>query len=405
MKNVNWIIVGGGAAGLSAAITLARSGAQVLLLEQNSRIAKKLLATGNGRCNLTNQVITPAHFHSRNRGFVEQVLSGYGVSVVEKFFGEMGVPLLEGKDGQMFPMSLQASTVVDILEYSARHLGVSIQTEVTIAHIIRDKRGFVLRSGDQIWHADQLMLATGSPAAPQLGGDTSGLELARSLGHTIHPPYPTLVQLESDAPWLKRVAGVKLNGIVHLYANGELIDQQRGDLLFTPYGISGLAILDISHAASLALKEGAWCELRLNLMPSFTKEQLIQLLLSHISPASNKPITLWLSAILNKKLVPILLKQAKCTATKERELRRKQINRLVHNIQNFAMPITGTHGFRHAEAAAGGVDVDEVDPVTMASRIVSGLYFGGEILDVVGDRGGYNLQWAWTTGIRAGRNR
>jgi len=244
------------------------------------------------------------------------------------------------------------------------------------------------------------MLSTGSLAAPQLGGSTSGLELARSLGQTIVPRRPALVQLESDAPWLKRAAGVRLDGIARLYANGEPVDERRGDLLFASYGISGLAVLDLSRTAGLYLAEGAWCELQLNLLPRFTKEQLAQLLLRRIDPASDKPITLWLHGILNNKLIPILLEQAKCTATSESQLNRKHIGKLVYTLQNFTLPITGTHGWRHAEVATGGVDVSEIDPMTMASRIVPGLYFGGEILDVVGDRGGYNLHWAWVTGMK-----
>jgi predicted Rossmann fold flavoprotein len=403
MKKGKWIIIGGGAAGLSAAIGLARSGKKVLLLEQNNRVGKKILATGNGRCNLTNRTVTPEHFHSGDPTFVTQVLAGYGTKTIEKFFSEMGLPLVEGKEGQMFPMSLQASAVVETLEHAARHAGVSIQTEVSVTHIVREDEDFVVRSDDQTWKAKQIVLTAGSPAAPQLGGSMGGLGLAQGLGHTIYPPRPALVQLESNAPWLKRTAGVKLSGIARLYANSELVDERHGDLLFTPYGISGLAILDLSRTASLHLAEEAWCELKLNLLPRFTKEQLTQLLLRRIDAVSDKPIALWLHGILNKKLIPALLEQAKCSAKSESKLSRKSINKLVHAIRNFMLHITDTHGFKHAEVATGGVDVNEIDPATMASRIVPGLYFGGEILDVVGDRGGYNLHWAWVTGIRISR--
>ena len=402
MQKQKWIIIGGGAAGLTAAITLSRAGEKVLLLEQNNRAGKKLLATGNGRCNLTNRTVSAAHFHSHDPAFVAAALAGHGTERVERFFEELGLPLVEGKAGQLFPLSLQASTVVEMLLHAAQRAGVTIQTETTITGIVRNEEGFTVRSADHSWHAEQIVLAAGSPAAPQLGGGMGGLELAQRLGHTVHPPHPALVQLESDAPWLKHIAGVKTEGIARLHANGEPVAEQRGDLLFTPYGISGLAILDLSRAASLALSEGAWCQLKLDLLPRFTKEQLTQLLLRRIDPVSDKPIALWLSAFLPKKLIPILLEQAKCTAKSERELGRKQINRLAHGIRNFTLPITDTHGFKHAEVATGGVDVSEVDPVTMGSRIVPGLYFGGEILDVVGDRGGYNLHWAWVTGLKAG---
>ena len=402
MKKHNWIIIGGGAAGLSAAITLAQKGQSVTLLEQNDRIGKKILASGNGRCNITNRTISPTHFHADNSDFVARVLSGYGFEAVSRFFSRLGLPLVEGREGQMFPLSLQAGVVVEVLEYAALDAGVVIETGVRVTGLRKDSRGFILQSEGARWEADRVMLATGSPAAPQLGGSMGGLELAQALGHTVHPAHPALVQLESDAPWLKRTAGVKLEGIVRLYVNGEEMGRRRGDLLFTPYGISGLAILDISHRVGLALNEGGWCELKLDLLPRFTKEQLTRLMLDHIDPSSHKPLPLWLHGFLNKKLVPIVMEQAKCTARNERELNRKRIGKLVYALRNFTLPITDTHGFKHAEVSLGGVDLGEVDPVTMESRIVPGLYFGGEILDVVGDRGGYNLHWAWVTGMRVG---
>ncbi len=402
MKKEKWIIIGGGAAGLTAAISLRRKGHPVLLLERNDRVGKKLLASGNGRCNLTNRTVTPEHFHSTDPSFVSAVLKGYDTGTIETFFGRMGLPLVEGKAGQMFPMSLQAGSVVETLIYTAQEAGVTIRTSTEVHAVTVTREGFSVRSGTQSWQSRYLMLAAGSPAAPQLGGSSSGLELARTLGHTIHPPLPALVQLESDAPWLKRAAGVKREGIVRLYVNGEEVERKHGDLLFTPYGISGLAILDISHRASLALSEGGWCELKLDLFPHFTKEQLTRLMLDHTDPSSHKPLPLWLHGFLNKKLVPIVLEQAKCTARNERELNRKRIGKLVYALRNFTLPITDTHGFKHAEVALGGIDLGEVDPATMRSRIVPGLFFGGEILDVVGDRGGYNLHWAWVTGMRVG---
>ena len=400
MEKEKWIIIGGGASGLTAAITLRRRGHPVLLLERNDRIGKKLLASGNGRCNLTNRTVTPECFHSTDPSFVSSALKGYGPERIEAFFEALGLPLVEGRDGQMFPMSLQAATVVAYLHHAATQAGVEIRTGTDVTRIVPETGSFEVHAGDDRYVAANVMLSAGSPAAPQLGGSPDGLELARRLGHTVHPPYPALVQLESDAPWLKRTAGVKLEGIARLHVNGEKVEEKRGDLLFTPYGISGLAILDLSRTASLALQEGAWCELRLDLLPRLNKEQLTRLLQHRIDPASDKPLDLWLNGLLPKKLVPVVLEQARCAAHTESALGRKQINRLVHAIQNLTLPVTATHGFKHAEAAGGGVDVREIDPITMASRIVPGLFFGGEILDVVGDRGGYNLHWAWVTGMR-----
>jgi len=210
------------------------------------------------------------------------------------------------------------------------------------------------------------------------------------------------VQLHSDTPWVKQCAGVKIAGTAALYANGEYVAQKRGDLLFTDYGISGLAILDLSRDASTQLADYAYCELRLNLLPDYTKEKLTALLLKRINPQSRKPLLLWLEGILHKKLAQTLLTHTRCRAKTEGDLTRKSINTLVHAIQNLPLTIHDTRGFESAEVATGGIDTREIDPKTMMSQKVPGLFFAGEILDVDGDRGGFNLHFAWVSGMRAG---
>jgi predicted Rossmann fold flavoprotein len=209
------------------------------------------------------------------------------------------------------------------------------------------------------------------------------------------------VQLCSEEQWVKAASGVKMEGIAKLYANGEYIIEKRGDLLFTNYGISGLAILDISREVSLRLADYAYCELQLDLMPGWTKERLTHLLLSCLHKDSRKPLLLWLQGILNKKLIPIVLEQSGVKAKREGELNRKEIGRLVYALKNLKLSITDTRGFKGAEVATGGIDTTEVDAKTMASRKVPGLYFAGEILDVDGDRGGFNFHFAWSSGMRA----
>ncbi|MGC9351535.1 MAG: aminoacetone oxidase family FAD-binding enzyme [Sulfurovum sp.] len=322
------IIVGAGAAGLSAAITAARNGTKVTLLEQNSKPGKKILVSGNGKCNITNATISPARFHSQNPAFIEKVLEGYGVERVKNFFDSAGLPIIEGKEGKMFPMSMQAGSVTEILEYEAESLEVEIITACEVLKIDKKKNHFLLETNQGTMQCEKLLLASGSPAAPQLGGNESGLRFAESMGHTLIPSYPALTQLVSDEKWVKHASGVKVSGVTKLYANGEYITEKKGDLLFTNYGISGLAILDISREVSLRLAEYAYCELSLDLMPELSKEKLTKFLLERITPESQKPLTLWLQGVMNKKLIHIILEQSKCKAKSEKELNRKEIGKL-----------------------------------------------------------------------------
>jgi predicted Rossmann fold flavoprotein len=396
------IIIGAGAAGLVAAISRARAGQRVLLLEQNNKIGKKILVSGNGKCNIDNKYINLNRFHSQNPNFIEEVLEGYDFSVVEKFFTSIGLALVEGKEGKMFPMSLQASSVVELLEYEANRVGVEIVCNCAVTGIDKKGNTFTLETTQGTKTCEQLVLASGSPAAPQLGGSNSGYAFATKMGHSLVPRHPSLVQLCSEESWVKACAGVKVAGVAKLSANGQYITEKKGDLLFTNYGISGLAILDLSREVSTRLANFDYCELSLDLMPELSKEKLTNLLQAGAVQESEKPIDLWLQGILNKKLIPIILEQSKSKVRKEKELNRKEINKLVHSIKNLKLSINDTKGFKSAEVATGGIDTREVNPQTMESKLVDNLFFAGEILDVDGDRGGFNFHFAWVTGMKIG---
>ncbi len=404
MENKEWIIIGAGAAGLAAAITLGRAGQQVTLLEQNSKVGKKILVSGNGKCNISNRHIDQHHFHSSDPEFIEEILDGYDLKKIEQFFASIGLVLVEGKAGQMFPMSLQASSVVELLAYEAQRVGVEIICDCTVSSIEREDELFNLETTQGTKHCNKLLITSGSPAAPQLGGNTSGYAFATKLGHTLIRRHPSLVQLCSEEDWVKGCTGVKVAGRATLYANGEQITSREGDILFTNYGISGLAILDLSREVSTRLANFDYCELSLDLMPKFSKEKLTNLLLNRIDKESQKPLTLWLQGVIHKKLIPILLTQSKCKSRVEGELNRKEINKLVHSIKNLKLSISDTRGWEGAEVATGGIDTQEVDPQTLASKLVPNLHFGGEILDVDGDRGGFNFHFAWVCGLRVGGN-
>ncbi|WP_292659084.1 NAD(P)/FAD-dependent oxidoreductase [Nitratifractor sp.] len=396
------IVVGAGAAGLAAAITAARRGIEVLLLEQNDRPGKKILVSGNGRCNIANRRPDPARFHSTRPELVKKTLQSYDAKRILDFLRSVGIETEEEEEEKLFPMGRQAASVVKLLTRECQRLGVRIVTECQVTGIRQDQKEFVLESSKGSHRCRQLLLTTGSPAAPQLGGSNAGMFFAQSLGHRLIPPRPALVALESGASWTKQAAGVKLPARVGLLASGSLVTEREGDLLFTDYGVSGLAVLDLSREASLRLAEWEPCELSIDLMPNWSKERLNKLLTARIDPERNLPLELWLEGVLHRKLVPIILKIAGIKTASERDLNRKMIGRLVYTIKHLKLPIQQTRDFRYAEVAAGGIDLAEIDPERMESRKVPGLYFAGEILDVDGDRGGFNFHWAWTTGMRAG---
>jgi len=402
MNNETMIIIGAGAAGLCAAIVSARAGKAVTLLEQNNKIGKKILVSGNGKCNIDNKYISTNRFHSQNPKFIEEVLESYNFKMVEKFFTSIGLELVEGKEGKMFPMSLQSSTVVELLEYEAKRVGVQIICDCAVTGITKEVNAFTVETTQGTKTCTQLVLASGSPAAPHLGGSNSGYAFATKMGHTLIPRHPSLVQLCSEETWVKGCAGVKVAGIAKLYANGEYITEKKGDLLFTNYGISGLAILDLSREVSTRLASFDYCKLSLDLMPKLSKEKFTNLLLARVKQNSEKPLNLWLQGVINKKLIDIILEQSKCKVRVEDGLNRKEINKLVHAIKNLKLSVNDTKGFSGAEVATGGINTTEVNAQTMESKLVPNLFFVGEILDVDGDRGGFNFHFAWVTGMRVG---
>ena len=401
---VDMIVVGAGAAGLVAAITTARAGHTVTLLEQNTKIGKKILVSGNGKCNIDNKYISKNRFHGQHPDFIQEVLEDHDFEIVEQFFTSIGLELIEGKEGKMFPMSLQASSVVELLEYEAKRVGVQIKCDSAVTSISKEAELFTVETSQGTKRCKRLLLASGSPAAPQLGGSNSGYAFATKMGHTLIPRHPSLVQLCSEEKWVRESAGVKIAGIAQLYANGEYVTEKKGDLLFTNYGISGLAILDLSREVSTRLANFDYSELNLDLMPELSKEKLTNLLLNRIEEGSLKPLTLWMQGVLNKKLIHSILEQSKCKAKLESELNRKEVGKLVYAIKNLKLSINDTKGFKGAEVATGGINTTEVNPQTMESKLVPDLFFAGEILDVDGDRGGFNFHFAWVSGLRVGNN-
>jgi predicted Rossmann fold flavoprotein len=393
------IIIGAGASGLVSAIVSAKRGKKVLLLEKNSKVGKKLLATGNGRCNITNQKPISSRFHSNNRYFIEQVLSGYSYQDIKKFFKSIGLELIESKEGKVFPMSLQAQSVVDILELECRELGVKIICNCHVERVIKNSSGY---SVDE-FKSHKVVLSTGHISAPSLGGVVDGLVFARKFGHKTIDSFPSLVQLTSSIKDIRQLSGVKIESRITLKTPKGLVERS-GDVLFTNYGISGLATLDISRWVMIALIEKKEVELFIDLMPKMSGEQLKSLMKKSIRKKSSRSIEHWVQGFIHKKLIGIILERAKIDKLLESQIELSHIEKIVEAIKVFRLRVDGSRGYKGAEVATGGVDTREINPKTMESKKQKGLYFTGEVLDVDGDRGGFNLHFAWVCGLRVGEH-
>ncbi len=403
MKHI--VIIGGGASGMVAAIMAARNGARVTVLERMQRVGKKLLATGNGRCNLSNRRLDTAHYHGARPGYVEEVFARFGLDETLAFFDALGVCVQEEDGGELFPFSQQASSVLDVLRYEMARLGVTEVCETAAHSITPQHGGFLCACGNgKTFEADRVVICTGGKSSPNLGSNGGGYKLARALGHTIIEPFPALVQVCLEAPYLKQIAGVGVQGNAEVWVNGKCLGAKTGELLFAPYGISGTAILFLSRIISEHTLKGRDTQVRLDLFPSFTQEAITALLHQRIAKDAEKPIDFCFVGFLHKRLIPVLLKEAGIHDLRRPcgEFPQEAIVRLAQTLKQWTLPCTGTQSWMFSQVTAGGVDVREINPATLESKLVPGVYFAGEVLDIDGDSGGYNLQWAWSSGAIAG---
>lgn len=397
-------VVGGGAAGITAAIAARRKGAIVTILESNQRIGKKILATGNGRCNLTNITTSIANYHGNNPRFAFSALSQFNVDQTLNFFAKLGVAHRVEEEGKVFPFSLQASSVLDVLRYELDSIGVNVHCGAEVAGIAHSSRGFTLavKDGGE-FQADRVIIATGGKAAPHFGSTGSGYNLALSLGHSVVEPFPALVQLKLVSDYLKRIKGIKFEGTAEVILENKSLQAASGEILFTEYGISGPPILTLSRKAGECLISNKSPWLKLTLLNSFTAGELEVLLAERFSNNPGKTLAFSFVGFLNKQLSPVILNEAGVDLNKAAgQVTAAELKRITHILLDWRFPVTGTTSWPNAQVTAGGVDVHDVNGKTMESRIVPKLYFAGEVLDIDGDCGGYNLQWAWSSGYIAG---
>jgi len=404
------IVVGSGASGLVAAIAAKDLGKDVALIEGTDRIGKKILTTGNGRCNISNTNICPPYtpYNSSDNNFFKETLDNFTISDTKDFFLTLGLPIVELDNGKLFPASLQASSVIDIFRFALEEKEIPLYLNCKVNSIRKDELFKLSTSSEEFpsFSCGKLILANGGASAIKTGSDGSGYKLAKSLGHSIIKPIPGIVQLKLAFPNLKALSGVKFNGKVGITVNGELIREDIGEVLFTDYGISGPPILQLSSIASKALDKQNQVNLLVDMMSEKSQEDVDNFIENHLSVFSHRSISSALIGIINKKLIPTLLKDIgiynihlKCS---ELELSAKDL--LCTRLKRWEFKCIGTNGFNNAQLTVGGVNTKEVNSSTLESKIVDNLYFCGEILDVNGDCGGFNLQWAWSSGILVGNN-
>ncbi|WP_160680338.1 NAD(P)/FAD-dependent oxidoreductase [Clostridium sp. C8-1-8] len=410
-KHHEVVVIGGGASGLIAAIAAKDYGADVAIVEGTDRVGKKILTTGNGRCNITNSLIgfPFENYHSENPGFFNYCLNNFSIEETKNLFLSLGLPIVELEKGKMYPQSLQASSVVDILRFAVEDRNIPVYNSFKVKKIIHSGNIFKLSTQDASLDnisCGKVILACGGKSAQKTGSDGSGYNLAANLGHKIIEPIPALIQLKLEHKSLKGLSGIKFDGFGEVIVNGTSMRKEFGEILFTDYGISGPPILQLSRIASYELSKYKNVAISIDMMPGRSIDDLHNFFEAHWAMVSHRTVLESFIGVINKKLAPILLKEAGIQDIHKPcySLEWKEKSNIINLLKNWTFKCVGTNGFDGAQVTAGGVNTKDVDHKTLQSNLVKNLYFCGEILDVDGDCGGYNLQWAWSSGFLAGKS-
>ncbi len=403
MKQKKIAVIGGGASGMMAAITAAKRGAFVTVYEGNDRVGKKILATGNGKCNFSNRCMGVEHFYTSKPDLVGKVLSEFSVQDTEKFFEGLGM-LIRDRDGYLYPASEQASTVLDVLRMEMERLDIRVITEAKVKTVCLIKpQCFLVVNEKQEEIYDAVIIACGSKASPKTGSDGSGYKLVKTLGHKVSEVVPALVQLRVEEN-LKPVSGVRAQAKVRLFIDGEEVASENGELQLTDFGVSGIVVFQLSRIAAYALSEKKKVEISVDFLREYDREPYEDLIKQRMERLKDRTVEQFFTGILNKKLMQFFIKQAGLNFdTPIAKAEKARIQKVFELCRNWTVHVKETNSFDSAQVCAGGVLLSEVTP-QMESKIHPGLYFAGEILDVDGKCGGYNLQWAWSSGHAAGWN-
>lgn len=397
------VIIGGGAAGLTSAIAAAEvsKNNKVTILERKDRVGKKILATGNGKCNLSNINISKNNYYGNHIEFVENILNKYTAEDIINFFESIGV-MCRVEDGRVYPYSNNASSVLTCLRNKLKALNVEEITDFDVESIKHDKNCFkiVAKNGETIT-ASKIIITTGGCASENLGSNGSGFKLLEGLGHNCTKLTPALVQLKTDGD-LKSIKGVKFEGAARVINGDKVLEEKHGEILFTDYGLSGICIMELSRFT----RDYNNLNIELDFFPKHTESEIENILLNRLKYLNEVDISEFFVGMLNKNLGQVVLKKSgiEKMSLKASSLTHKQIKEVIKNLKNFKLKIIGTNGFKNAQVTAGGVLTKEFDSNTLESKINKNIYAAGEVLDVFGDCGGYNLHFAWATGLMAGHN-
>ena len=394
-------IIGGGASGMMAALTAAEDkNNRVLIFERQQRVGRKLLATGNGRCNLTNTGASVEHYHGADPEFVRPALQAFGPQETLAFFRSLGLVTTEEYGGRVYPFSNSANSVADVLRYAMEQRGVELKAACPAREIRRTETGFEVLTDEGVIPAHKLIVACGGAAGAKLGGVKDGYELLRPLGHKHNRLSPVLVPVFTEPEYPRALKGIRADVVLTLTAGSRLLGESRGELQFTENGISGPAVFDLTGRLPQA---GDKAVFHIDLTAG--QAELFRAMLrerARLMPNAEAPEVL--TGMLHNRLGRMAAKRSGIVPTRTvGELTEGELNRLLETITDFSLKVTGTAGFDAAQVTGGGIQTSAVDPHTMQSTQVPGLYIIGELLDVDGDCGGFNLQWAWSCGRLAGR--
>lgn len=385
------IIIGAGASGLIAGIEAARKGANVTILEKSEKIGRKILVSGNGRCNLTNINQGEKYYRSDDANFAWGIINQFNHFETMRYFTDMGI-YTKNKNDYIYPFSEQAASVVEVLLMEATYLKIKIKTQEEVESIKRIYSGFIVKTRTWKYNGDKVIVATGSPASLGIEIKDEDYHLVTSTGHELVKPLPALVALDGVGEYFHKWAGVRMDGAATLLVDEKPIITTRGELQFTDYGISGIPTFSLSRFAIKAIDKGKQAIVVLDLMPDFNADFLQGLLSERMNNCPYKSLSETLIGLLPKKIIPIVSGQV------------KSLEELVTWIKTFPILIKKAHSLEQAQVCSGGVSVTELNPETLESEKMPGLYFTGEVIDVDGDCGGYNLQWAWSSGVVAARS-
>ena len=392
-------IIGGGASGMCTALAAAQNpNAQVHIFERQARVGRKLLATGNGRCNLTNMHADPCHYHGEMPEFSAPALSAFSAEKTIAWFRDIGLYTVIEDSGRVYPYSDQANSVVDVLRFALSKPNITLHSGCEVGHIRKTKDCFTVTAGEECFHFDKLIVACGGLAGSKLGGSMSGYRLLKQMGHRITALRPALVQIKSSWSGCASLKGVRANCAAAICCDGSVLRESVGELQFTEYGISGPVVFEISRDACRT--KGNWI-CRLDFLPEMSEMSLWQELFRR--RGTDLPTEELLTGILHNRLGRVLTKAAGVLPNQPiSALNDYQLQQVCEAVKGFEISLTEPMGMDSAQVTAGGVVTREFDPYTMQSKLVQGLFACGEVLDIDGDCGGYNLQWAWSSGYVAG---